>query len=173
MTSKLKYTTVLIFCLTFSTLQAQSIMNVNNKSGTRTTFILSEISRLTFATGNLIVSKKDATTSSYALTSISYLNFGNYFTNALIEPENSTNYSLLLFPNPVIDNLNLQFDSQFDNKVELQIINCLGKVVLQQTLSCQNGTNRYTVSVAKFQHGIYLCILKSSKGIETNKFLIN
>jgi hypothetical protein len=45
--------------------------------------------------------------------------------------------------------------------------------VLQQTLSCQNGTNRYNISVAKFQHGIYLCSLKSSKGIETNKFLIN
>ncbi len=58
------------------TTQAQTALFVKEKTGTTTPYNLSTLKMVTFNAGNVVVNKKDASTSSYVRNNLQYLNFG-------------------------------------------------------------------------------------------------
>ena len=155
--------------LCFNVLQSQTSLNLLTKSGTETYFNLADIAKLTFSAGNITVNKKDATFNTFALSEIQNLNFGLKTSVSEFSDPGST--KLILYPIPVLNDLNVQFSAMSFSNAQLQIIDLTGKVVLQQSLSCQTGTNYKTISVLDLKHGLYLCLLKQGNKLETSKFL--
>lgn len=73
---KLKISFVVMFCFSLFGLAAQTKMLVKPNAGANNYFNISNIKKLTFSSVNLLVSKTDATTSTYAKSEIQSVNFG-------------------------------------------------------------------------------------------------
>jgi len=105
----------------------------------------------------------------YSLNKVSYFNFTNLLTAI---PQNAIQKNdLLLFPNPVNDELKISYKAGEAGVLNLEIIDMQGKVVLQQSLSGQNGNNLFTINVTQLLHGLYLCRVQNSNQIENLKFI--
>ncbi|MCK9422694.1 MAG: T9SS type A sorting domain-containing protein [Bacteroidales bacterium] len=169
---EIRLSTLFLLGLGLTGLQAQNALKVKEKSGTETSYNLDDIRKLTFLSGNLIVSKTDGIIQMYTLSNIRFLDFGNAVTSidqyTLLE-----NSSLQVYPNPVIDEFT--FTYQFANKgsFQIDIFDLQGKVVLTKTESHTEGMDRFKINVSKLPKGLYLCRLLNGSSIETRKFLKN
>src|ERR1035437_1536276 len=103
---KIKLSAMLLLGIGLAGLQAQSSMNVKENSGTQTSYTLTGIRKLTFPTGSMLVTKTDGSTNTYTLSSIRYLNFTN-LTTSVSQVDNQANSGSILYPNPVIDQLQI------------------------------------------------------------------
>lgn len=159
---------VLLFAIGLSGLQAQTLLNVKETLGTQTSFALNGMNKLIFNSDKMTVIKKTGINSDFSLINIRYLNFTN--TTAINEISDSRNRNLKLFPNPVIDLLNIQFKSANEENVLIQIMNVQGKILYQQRFTNQTGINNLSIPLASFQKGLYLCQLIYGVKLEINKF---
>ena len=81
--------------------------------------------------------------------------------------------NMILFPNPVMDQMKVSFQSAGTGNLQIDIIDIQGKVLQQQNISSQNGTNLFTINIAQLPQGLYLCRLQNGNKLETIKFLKN
>ncbi len=72
----IKIFVVILLGLGLQGIQAQTALFVKEKAGTNTPHNLNLLKKITFNAGNLVVNKKDASTSSYVRNNIQHLNFG-------------------------------------------------------------------------------------------------
>ena len=151
-------------------LQAQTLLNVNEKSGTRTSFALSGLNKLIFSSGNMIVSMKGGNFTNFALANISTLNFK---TITAIAEINHDDGNLKLYPNPVHNFLTIQVESDHGEDVFILIMDIQGRVLFQQTQLNQSGLCQAIIPVESFQQGMYLCRIQHGKKLEINKFIKN
>jgi len=165
----IKWCSIICLCLVLSGLQAQNTMFINEKSGAQTSLAFTNIDKLTFTAGSMTVNKKDGSTGVYALNNIRYLNFG--YTTGIHGVLDLRNNELLLFPNPVKDQLHIQYKSETTGDVQFQIMNVQGKIIYQQTHRSLYGTNDIYIHVAGFDFGVYFCRLMNATKIETTKFI--
>jgi hypothetical protein len=149
-------------------IEGQDRMYVNEKSGAKTLFLLSDINKLTFNSGNMNVNNKNGTTNNFAFNNIQNMNFFIY--TAVVDISN-TNEVVTIYPNPAKDRIFLNYNINATKKIQVQIMDIQGKVVFQQILNSQAGANYMTISVATLQHGMYLCQLRMDAKIVTTKFL--
>lgn len=165
---KFIFSVMLLLGITVSELNPQNTLNLKEKSGALTSFALSNINKLTFDSGNITVNKKDGTTSAFTLTNIRYLNFSNATSIVnMIDNEKK----LKLYPNPAIDQLNVQFESLTTEETKIQIIDMQGMLVYQQSFSSQAGLNYLTIPVVILKSGLYLCRLQNGNKLEICKFI--
>ena len=162
---------VFLFAIGLSGLQAQTLLNVKEKTGTQTSFVLSGLNKLIFSSDKMTVINKTGNNSDFSLLNIRYLNFTN--TTAINEISDSRNSNLKLFPNPVIDLLYIQFESSNVENGLIQIMNVQGKILYQQRLTNQTGINNLRIPLGSFPKGLYLCQLNHGNKIEINKFVKN
>jgi len=162
---------VFLFAIGFTGLQAQTLLNVKEKLGTLTPFALSGLNKLIFSSDKMTVIKKTGNNSDFSLINIRYLNFTN--PSVINEISNSRNGNLKLFPNPIMDLLNIQFESANEGNVLIQIINVQGKILFQQRFTNQTGINNLSIPLESFQKGLYLCQLIHGNKLEINKFVKN
>ena len=169
---KLKLSALLLLCIGLAGAQAQSTLYVKEKAGTQTAFALSDVRKLTFPTGNVIVNKNDGNTNTYALSGIRYLNFTD-LSVGVSQFANKESDNMILFPNPAMDELKVSFQSSETGNLQIDIMDVQGKVLQQQTISSQNGTNLFAINIAQLPQGLYLCRLQNGNKLETIKFLKN
>jgi hypothetical protein len=155
-------------------LNAQNKLYVKSGIGTQTAFTLSNIKKMTFAAGNLTVSKTDGNTAAYPLGIIRYLSFNDYTTDfqEIIRQESNEN-NLILYPNPVTEQLQISYETMNAGIVQVAIFDVQGKVLYQQNLSSQTGTNSAIIPVSKLIKGLYMFRMKNGNRFETLKFLKN
>jgi len=165
---KITWIIVLLFVICLSGLQAQTSLNVKDKSGTQTSFLLSSLNKLVFTAGNMTVDKKDGSSDDFVLVNIRNLNFSN---TTAIDQVNSTGTNMLLYPNPVTDRLQVRYESVTEENVQVQLIDIQGRVLYQQNIKSQQGTNYVNIPVGSFQNGLYLCKLQKGNNIEISKFI--
>lgn len=166
---KVRWLIVLPLVFSLSGLQAQSFLNVNEKSGTQASFALSDIKKLIFTTGIMTVIPKTGINSDFSLPDIRFLDFTN--TTSVNKPTNAGRSSLKLYPNPVKDLLHLQYDSGDGDCVLIQILDVQGKVLYQNDLPNQQGTNFFNIPVETFRKGLYLCRLRNGNKLEISRFI--
>ncbi len=169
---KVKFSVLLLSGIGLTGLQAQSTLYVKEHSGIQTPYTLNSIRKLTFAGVNMTVNKTSGSTDNYVLSDIRYLNFIDVTTNvSLISSQESSN--IILYPNPVIDQLQISYETLKAGNVQVEIVDVQGKVLHQQTISSQNGTNYAIIHVSQLSEGLYVCRLQSGDKIEIIKFLKN
>lgn len=77
----------------------------------------------------------------------------------------SSNTSFSIYPNPVQAKLNLQVQNSKTEKVTIQVVDLLGKVLQQQSTQLNAGINSLSLDVASLAKGSYIVVVKG----ETNQ----
>ncbi len=164
---KLKVSATLLLGLGLISVQAQT-MYVKESSGTQTAYDLTSIQKMTFSGGNTSIQKTDNSTSSFALSEISYINFEDLITS-VEEPAGLGNFTgLTAYPNPVSDVLSIDLSS-LKNKQGALIIRALdGSTVLTQQTK---GTANETVNLRRLTAGVYYCQFANENEIKTVKII--
>lgn len=171
---KVKLISVMLFCLMLTAFGQSSILNVTGMNSKQTSYPLSGIKTLTFSSGNMMINHGDSTTTS-SLSTVRNLNF------TIVIPKIPSNIqqppvikdNLLLFPNPVSNQLQLRYQTVNAGILDVEILDLQGKIVQQQKLMSQDGMNLYTFNVSQLINGIYLCLIRNGNHCETLKFIKN
>jgi len=173
MIMKRKNVTWMLFLLIafgISEVPAQTAMNVLAKSGTLTSFELRSINTLIFTSGIMSVNKTDGSILDFAMADVRNLNFE---TITSVDNTFAKGGNMLLYPNPVMDHLQIRYESVFEENVSVTIINVQGAVVLQQKTKNQRGTNNIDLPIRTLPKGMYLFRLQQGNNIEMTKFIKN
>ncbi|MDD5186378.1 MAG: T9SS type A sorting domain-containing protein [Paludibacter sp.] len=160
---------VLLFAFGVTGLYAQTSLNVNEKSGTRTSFVLNDLNKLVFSSGNMTVIKKDLNSSVFSLMNVRYLNFTDI--TSLDEIANPENRKMYLYPNPVVSQLQIRFETMTEENVQVHIMDMQGRMIYLRNLTSHSGINYLSIPCESMQNGIYLCRLQKGNKIEINKFI--
>jgi hypothetical protein len=156
---------VLLLGLGLQATQAQTALFVKQKVGNTTSFNLSTLKSLTFDGSNVTVNKKDASTSTFLRSNVQYMNFG---VNTDIAPINGAEKSILiLFPNPVLDVLNIEIANTGLQATIIEIVGIDGKVVLHNVLH----NAKSSISVSSLPKGIYLLRSNNETSTSNIKFI--
>ncbi len=79
---------------------------------------------------------------------------------------------LLIYPNPVVDVLNIEFEFRNNQKVELKIVNILGEVMYFEKVNQSELSYSNKFDFTKFSKGLYFVKLKLDKNIITQKVIL-
>ena len=138
-------------------------LQLHPKVGSSSKFSMTNVQKITFTGGNLIVTKKDASTNSFALNSMSFLNFTDLATELPLHLKSVFN----TYPNPAQELLHIEVQLSENQSAQLEIINLDGKVVVRTLLN--NPTN--AISIAGLPNGMYLCRVQNGTASSTAKFI--
>jgi len=87
-----------------------------------------------------------------------------------IYTENSS--SLQIYPNPAIDNINIQFDLTQNSNAEISILNLNGQTINTKKLNKLNkGTQNIEMPVSNLSSGIYMISVKTTDGKYLGKLI--
>jgi endo-1,4-beta-xylanase len=152
-----------------TTIQSTNNLYLLDKAGNKRTIPLEDISRITFASGYLVIIKTKGDTIRYGLSSISDIRFNGLSTplKTLLKMKTS---QLSFYPNPVTDQLNICYETTQDSDVRIKIIDLQGRAILQKTQYSVKGVNNLIVPVSELSTGFYLCRIYNGKKIESIKF---
>ena len=156
---------LLFLGLGLSEVYAQATLFVNQPGSVVTPYSLTNIRKLTFSPGDILVHRTIGATINYAMSNVDFLNF-NSFTTGLGASEKSN--SIFVYPNPTSDILQINFDSKMTNSIDLEILDLQGIVLIKESI---NSLNQTSISVSQLLPGIYVCRLFSANQIENIKFL--
>jgi len=163
---KVKLVAVFLAIAGFTNIRAQSNLYVKTKDGTQTTFAVSNIHKLVFSTGNVVVNNISGNPQSYALSNVRYLSFADYKTEApVVKTQDGS--SLKLYPNPASNELNISYLATQGGTMRLRIIDLQGQTVLEQTQQNTIGENKTRLNISLLPVGLYLL----SNGIESTEFI--
>lgn len=163
---KLKLGIVLLLGLGLNGLQAQS-MYVKENNGTQSSYALNNIQKLTFSSGNLIITESDNSSGVYSLNTLQYLNFTDLPTGMQVSKD-VNNKSVLTYPNPVTDALTIDLNGLKNLNSILSILNIEGKVIKTLPL---NSSGIVTLDMSQFPRGIYFCQFEDETEIKTIKII--
>ena len=161
-----KLTTLLLLGLGLTGLQAQTIY-VKQTSGTQTAYSLSDIKKMNFSSGNITVSKTKGIPDTYPLSGIRYLNFQDLTTNiSMVEKQE---VAVQVYPNPVVDVLNIRISKAVSQAYFIQILSVDGREVYKEKINPRNKVSQ--INVSALPQGLYLCRMNNGTKIETTKFI--
>lgn len=141
----------------------------------------------TFASiGRVHAAGNSYSTKYYSYTDQSPVSGINYYRLKMADLDNTSSYSRVVivkndnntitmqaFPNPVSNTLQLQVSSKQDETVPLIINDMNGKIVMQQQVRIQKGTNTISISVLQLSAGMYNINYNSLSGKRSISFIKN
>lgn len=77
--------------------------------------------------------------------------------------------SLLIYPNPVINDFNIQFNTNIKDEISLIIYNSIGNIVLKDEINSYTGKVDKNLKFEDFLPGIYFIQIKSGKYLITKQ----
>jgi len=156
---------ILFFLLAVSGLQAQT-MYVKPITGAQSAYAIINIKKLTFSSGNLVVTPTSGAVATFSLLGNRYINFTDLTLSTPIQQQALT--AFYVYPNPVKEVLHLS-EAELGQSIDaIAIISLDGRLVLELK---QINTNFPQVDVAALPQGMYLCKITSGGKTQTIKFL--
>jgi len=76
--------------------------------------------------------------------------------------------SITLFPNPVLDVMNIQSTSMIGSVGLIEIISMEGRIVFSRNVDPSGDV--YQINISDMKRGIYVCKLSNGLAIETIRF---
>jgi len=80
--------------------------------------------------------------------------------------------SMVAYPNPTHDLLNVEFASENDETTTVKMIDAAGRLIYTESLNATAGANRTTIQVSDFAKGVYLLQLESSNKLEKIRVIV-
>lgn len=87
-----------------------------------------------------------------------------------VEEQKSKGLNFEIYPNPVADELNLEFILKLESEVIVKIIDITGKEVYSKIVYMDGS--KFTISTEAFQAGTYFAVIYSGIGFISEKFII-
>ncbi|MFA5045125.1 MAG: T9SS type A sorting domain-containing protein [Paludibacter sp.] len=170
MKNKLLITSVLFLLgLGVVGVKAQTI-NVMEKSGTQTSFPISEVKTLTFTNNNLNVNKKDGSIISTAFFNVRYLNFSSTTSfNTVI----NESFEALMYPNPM-QNV-LKIDCKIPDIIQsttIEVMTIDGRLRYHSTFNSQHSI-QHSINVSGWEKGMYIVRMNIGKESIIRKIIKN
>jgi hypothetical protein len=88
-----------------------------------------------------------------------------------IKENKHTLNGISLYPNPSADVLNISFNSSLQSKVNVAVIDVLGKQVYTENYTAQNGNNLHTITVTNLKSGFYFVRIQNENGQAVERFI--
>lgn len=167
----LVFCVILITIICYSGVNAQN-MFVRNQSGQQETFVIDNISKLSFANGNILINEENGIISTFVIDDIRYVNFIDLITNN-VEYNQSTTSAISAFPVPAANMVNLKFDHNINTLAQLRITAMNGKTNYIRDVELISGQNQIQINISSLPPGIYCCVLLFENNTKTVKFIKN
>lgn len=163
---RLKLIMFLMVGLGLAEMQAQSLY-VNEIVGTQSVYALSDISKLSFASGKLRVSLYDSSSTDYSLDSLHYLTFADS-TWVSAGSEFPDDHDIIAYPNPVSSILKIDFSDAFISDGTLNVISVEGRLMQTHVV---NDSGIVSIDMSHLPRGIYICRISSEEETESFKII--
>ena len=85
--------------------------------------------------------------------------------------EVATSSNLTIFPNPANETVNVSFEQNTNDLIQIELIDATGRVIAQES-SLEIGTNNVSFEVTNLSSGFYTVRLTNSNGSENQKLMI-
>jgi Zn-dependent metalloprotease len=79
------------------------------------------------------------------------------------------NDHIKVYPNPVTDQLNVNFIADKSQSIQIQLIDLQGKVMQQQDENATYGQNQFRIDLTRLPAGIYFIRISTEMGVYNNK----
>ena len=80
--------------------------------------------------------------------------------------------SLILYPNPTQDQLNVSWSSSYNEKVQLACIDILGQTIYQKEIEANEGRNEFKLNTSLISDGVYFMRISKDGIIQSRKFVV-
>jgi hypothetical protein len=165
---KLKLSVLLLLVFGLTGLQAQQ-MYVKEKGGKQSSYLLTDIRKMSFSSGNIAIQKINGSSDQFSMSGLRYLNFTDLSVGIAPLAETSREINLQVYPNPVVDVLNIKLKTAVTQPGIIEILSLVGKVVYVEKI---NGhSDIYQINASSLAKGLYLCRITNGTIIETIKFI--
>jgi len=165
---KLFWTSVGLLIFGYASLHSQSI-TINEKGGTKTSYKLKEIRKITFSDNDLIINKKIGTLQTITSANFLFAEFQDISTGvSAVKKESGT---LISYPNPTSKLLTVEIPATHSANVEISLLSLEGKVLYNTKIMNAVDKKSIMIDMAKFANGIYLCKVQSGGIINTKKIV--
>jgi hypothetical protein len=133
--------------------------------------------------GNVTARGNTAVATAYSFTDAKPNNGTNHYRLRMVNKDGSYSYSEIrsindamhfavnIYPNPVKDNLALNFSSAVATNAQIEIINNEGKIMFTQKVSIGEGASAQSINVAVLSGGTYYLKCVSSEGESEVRFV--
>ncbi len=91
---------------------------------------------------------------------------------SVLEPAGKSFSVAKLYPNPATDAATLPVSLTNNDRVEISVMNLVGKNVLTKSFSGVKGMNNIPLNLENFESGVYLITVKSGNHTATQKFVV-
>jgi pectate disaccharide-lyase len=143
---------ILLFFLLMATMlnvvDAQQSLIIKFNDGINKGTLLSNLNKITFASGNMLVKYADASADSYAMSTMNRMTFGIY---SAVPELASDQTELVVYPNPASSYIQLR-NYTTDFKLLVKVYSLDGTLVLSNTLVSADER----IDVSLLRHGMYL-----------------
>lgn len=89
-----------------------------------------------------------------------------------VEEPNSTIPAVALFPNPATDNAQIVFTALNNAKMQLQVLDMSGRLVLNESKAASAGINQWQLPLNSLTNGMYIVKLTDGITVKTEKLMI-
>lgn len=141
-------------------------MYVRTNSQDISTFPIETIGKLTFASGNLLVSNTTIPNATFGLVDVRKITFSAALST--VQQQVSLARAFYVYPNPVRELLQIGTNDNTLLVKQIAVISLEGRLLLQQNLP--SGADK-TINVSALPAGLYLCKVTSGSQTQTIKFL--
>jgi len=158
---------LILLCLSFAGVRSQNLL-INQSNGTKTAYLLSNLRKISFDSGNLLIQKTDNSIGEFIISGLRSLNFSST-TTGLINPfVKLSKTSLNVYPNPVVDVLNIDMSSIQNQTGKICIYTVEGMLMLTQVISNESIVS---IKLNSLQNGIYICRFGNGEEFKTTRII--
>jgi hypothetical protein len=151
-----------LFCISIN---AQT-MFVRPITGSQTTYPVTDIQKLTFENGTMLVTNNTGGSGTFALSELRYVSFTDSNLGTT-NPELATN-KFYAYPNPASQMLNISGSNAMQLVSQIQILSLEGRLLMQQKPANDLAPQ---VDISALPQGMYLCKITNGNQQQTLKFL--
>ena len=148
---------------------AQSQLTVSLTNGQTDEFYVSDIRSIKFINNSMNITENNGTQSSWPIVDIIEYSFKG--ANSIGQTSESTSSYLNIFPNPVSDQLSIEYWSLNESKITIELLDVSGKIVRSVFEGFHQGKKTYTWT-KDLPSGMYLCRIVSKNKSITKPFAI-
>ncbi len=163
---------ILVFSFGLTELKSQT-MFVREINGAQTSFALSSIRKLTFLSGNMTVSETGINSDTFSISQIRYINFTD-LTHDFSDHYIDEAQNFALYPNPVSDELIINYSISKYKTFDIDIISIEGKKIFSKNfLNTQFTDGEAIINISSLPQGLYFCQIKNNETAKVFKFIKN
>jgi len=121
---------------------------------------------------SLTFSLSSTDNNSYGMLTPGFFAMDNFTTTQTVGiEENNMLQSANLYPNPVINALNVRFNSKITTTVSANLKDISGRSLQTANWSIQQGQNQFELPANQLEAGVYFLEIRNGQGVQTLKFI--